>query len=141
MATAVPMYNRPIPSNKRRDERMRQVVANNGKSLTARPKKWSQSLKGGGRLLDSNCKALTGKSLGVLDWRSFMAGVIGLGCISLRRRTTLNNPHIGNEAMDLTAMRLTNQRRWGGGGGGGGGWGVQKWERERGGEGEIEWRR
>ena len=140
MATAVPMYNRPIPSNKRRDERMRQVVANNGKSLTARPKKWSQSLKGGGRLLDSNCKALTGKSLGVLDWRSFMAGVIGLGCISLRRRTTLNNPHIGNEAMDLTAMRLTNQRRWGGRGGGGG-WGVQKWERERGGEGEIEWRR
>ena len=47
-----------------------------------------------------------------------MGGVIGLGCISLRRRTTLNNPHIGNEAMDLTAMRLTNQRRWGGGGGG-----------------------
>ena len=132
MATAVPMYNRPIPSNKRRDQRMRQAVANNGKSLTVRPKKWSQSLKGGGRLLDSNCKALTGKSFGVLDWRSFMGGVIGLGCISLRRRTTLNNPHIGNEAMDRTAMRLTNQRRWGGGGAGGG----EKWERERGGERE-----
>ena len=58
-----------------------------------------------------------------------MGGVIGLGCISLRRRTTLNNPHIGNEAMDLTAMRLTNQRRWGGGWGGAE---VGKGERGRG---------
>ena len=48
-----------------------------------------------------------------------MEGGVGLGCISLRRRTTLNNPHIGNEATDRTAMRLTDdQRRWGGG------WGV-----------------
>ena len=47
-----------------------------------------------------------------------MEGGVGLGCISLRRRTTLNNPHIGNEATDRTAMRLTDdQRRWGGGGG------------------------
>ena len=47
-----------------------------------------------------------------------MEGGVGLGCISIRRRTTLNNPHIGNEATDRTAMRLTDdQRRWGGGGG------------------------
>ena len=59
-----------------------------------------------------------------------MGGVVGLGCISLRRRTTLNNPHIGNEAMDRTAMRLTNQRRWSGGGGGGAE--VGKGERGRG---------
>jgi len=43
-----------------------------------------------------------------------MGGGVRLGF--LRRRTTLNNPHIGNKAMDRTAMRLTNdQRRWGGG--------------------------
>ena len=39
---------------------MRQLVAY-GKQLTVTPKKWSQSLTEGGRLLEVNCKALTGK--------------------------------------------------------------------------------
>ena len=44
-------------ANIARDQRMRQVVAykrleKNGKLLTVRPKKWSRSLTGGGRLLE-----------------------------------------------------------------------------------------
>ena len=44
-------------ANIARDQRMRQVVAykrleKNGKSLTVRPKKWSRSLTGDGRLLE-----------------------------------------------------------------------------------------
>ena len=38
-----------------------QEVKNNGKSLTIRPKKWSRSLTGGGRLLEFTSKALAGK--------------------------------------------------------------------------------
>ena len=51
--------------SKNREQRMRQLVAY-GKQLTVTPKKWSQSLTRRWSFTgSSNCKALTGKFLGV----------------------------------------------------------------------------
>ena len=50
-------YRKGPPKMKRLSGRLRELVAykrlkNNEKSLTVRPNKWSQSLMGGGRLLE-----------------------------------------------------------------------------------------
>ena len=57
--------------SKNREQRMRQLVAY-GKQLTVTPKKWSQSLTEGGRLLEVPTVRLWLGKFGLLDWQSHM---------------------------------------------------------------------